>query len=154
MSDMELDIIKGRDRITIVCSIAHKRIMSTHELLGVPEDLVRQEYVVTKNQKNIELVSNCVNDINKMLNIELTTIGVIAATDQHVRDMVDQVRKDLAQLIDLIGDGIPESPRTEIIEEHEEEVESSKFPIALGVSAIVSIILAVVMIFIAIDSDD
>lgn len=146
MNNQELELIKGRERMSIVCNIARKRISSAKMSLGIPEVIACDEYVISKGPENIALVTETVNDINKLLNLELINAGVIVATDDIVREDVDDVRARLAEIVQILGKGRP-VPHTKTIEDN-----SNSYPISVGLTTITTVVLATLLILIAIDS--
>lgn len=147
MMDYELEIVKGYERIKLVCEIADRRIKKTKRLLGIPDIVENDEYIVQKSEENIELVTVTVTDINRMLNLELINVGVRVATDQQVRHLVDDIRSKLAELTQILGKGLPVSEIQPV-----EEINDG-FPIVISAISIFSILISIIVVFIAIDSD-
>lgn len=145
----ELELAKGIERMSTVCSIAHKRILSTYHTLGIPGDVVRDEYLIAKDESSINLVSNTVNDVNKMINLELINLGVRIATHDEIRGMVDEVRAKLAELIMILGKGYP-APT----EPPDELLSDTQAPTSFWAIGIVAVIVTAILALIAVDVDN
>lgn len=154
MAYLEIELAKGRERMSTVCSIATKRILATRELLEIPETPNREECLVVKDERSISIVTNTANDVNRMLDIEITNLGVRVAVDGQVMSLVDKVRTQLAELITILGKGrepadVPPPVINEVVED-----DRTAWPWSLTITATVAVLLAVIMVFIAVDSSE
>jgi len=142
------DKMYGMQRMRTVFGIANKRIKQTKRLLGIPEDITRDELLVTRNTETVELISETVDDVNRMLNLELISVGIQVAIEPEISDGVDRIRAELAQLIEILTKGYKPGPVVDKV-----AIRDSEKPVGIMVASIISIIVAAFLIIIAVDSD-
>jgi hypothetical protein len=144
--EIQLEIAKARERIGTICSIAKKRILRTRSLLGIPDDISRVDYLIAKSEENIQIVENTVIEVNRMINAEITAVGVRIVMTDEIQFMVDGVREELAMLINILSKGFP----SKTVQNNESNTLSIASP-AVIVAGVVTAVIVIILGIIAFD---
>ena len=145
---LQLEVARGRARMSTIASVANKRIYATRVQLGIPDILTHTVNVVVKNDVNIALVTNASRDINRLLDTELSGLKVRVSMDIEIRNMLDDVRANLAELIRILGDGRDPEQKTPVYIPGLENPNgtASIVPTVISISAIITSIVGIAVV--------